>query len=433
MQKWNTIILNHAKNGQGKQALHFYHEMLHNGFMPDKGTYLSALKACSSIKNLTHGKMIHEHISKRKFDHDVVIGSSLVDMYVKCGRIDIAHSVFDKLEHRNVVSWSAMILGYVNCGQGLVALTLFEKMKEEGIRPDRVVYLCILKACCGLNVARYGRLIHNQIMMNSFESDVALGSSLVDFYAKCRSLEEAHNVFENLQARNVVTWSSLIMGYTNHENDMMAFELFEKMQMHGITPGRVAFLSILKVCGNMNAIRRGRLVHDHVVKGSLETDLSLGSTLIDMYGKCGSIEGACSVFHYMHDHNTLSWNALLIACAQCGQGVTALNIFQSVHREMALPDNATFIGLLSACSHSGLVNEGEAYFESMREGYGFTPQIQHYTCMVDLFSQTGRFDKAMEVLNGMPPYYPLYNITLCMQKPICYEERWTCCCTRMGT
>lgn len=398
---WNAIISAHAKGAHGKRALELYYGMRQQGVNPDIGTYLGALKACTSIKDLMQGNVIHTHIIKSGLETEIVVGSTLVDMYAKCGSMEMACLVFDKLEHQNVVAWSAMVAGYVQCGQGLTAFQLFNRMNEQGIKPDRVMFLCILKACCSLEAIGQGRAIHNQIVERELEFDITVGSSLVDLYAKCGSLEEAENVFKRLLNPNVVTWSTLIAGYALHNHDKLAIEHFEKMQQAGVKPGRVAFLSILKASGNIGAIAQGRLIHNHVIKGSLDMDSSVGSTLVDMYAKCGSLSEAKCVFNSLPHRTVVSYGAIIAGSSQHGYGHVALDLYDSMLKEGIKPDRVVFLAVLKACTSAQALDRGKLiHYELI--GSKLELDITIGTALVEMYIHCGCIGEAWELFRTLP-------------------------------
>ncbi|MCO5575544.1 hypothetical protein L7F22_029345 [Adiantum nelumboides] len=398
---WNAVISRYAKSSQGKRALEVYHEIRQRGFDPNVVTYLGALKGCASIKDPNPGIVIHSHIVKSGLETDILMGSTLVDMYVKCGKMGMARSVFDKLENRNVVSWGAMIAGYAQCGQGLTALWMFYQMSEQGINPDRVMFLCILKACCSLEVLGQGLVIHNQIVEQELELDITIGSSLIDFYTKFGSFEEAENVFRRLSKPNIVAWSALINGYALHDRENLAFEHFEKMQQAGIEAGRVAFLSILKASVNIGAIAEGRLIHDRVIKANLEMDLTIGNMLVDMYSKCGSLPEAKSLFDSLSHRDVVTYGALIAGYALNGRGQVALELFKRMRKEGIKPDRVALLAAVKACTAACALDVGKViHYELI--GSKFDLEVTLVTALVEMYIKCGCVGEAWELFKQLP-------------------------------
>lgn len=401
MYKWNAIISAYAKNAEGKTALKLYNEMQQQGINPDKATYLSVLKACSGLRSLRQGILIHNQTIDCGLEADVVVGSTLIDMYCKCGRLDLAQMVFDKLVHRNVVSWGVMIAGYAQYGHILTAIELFDNMQKEGIEPDRVIFLCISKACSTTGAIGLGRLAHNQIISSGFDSDIAVGSTLVDMYVKCESLEEAHSVFGKLPIRNVVSWSALIAGYAQHGHGIVALELFERMQQDGIKPGRVAFFGILQACASIGAVEQGGLIHAHIIQSGLDPDLDIGSSLVDMYAKCGNLAEAQKVFDKCPNKTLESWSALLGGYVQLGQGLPALELCEKMQQDGIKPDRVAFISILKACSSIQSKSWGKyVHHQIIRDGLQLDVVLG--STIVDMYAKCDCLDEAWVVFEELP-------------------------------
>uniref|UniRef100_UPI0040747504 Synthetic PPR-DYW protein n=1 Tax=synthetic construct TaxID=32630 RepID=UPI0040747504 len=399
---WNSKIRGYARNGQPEEALSLYSQMRRSGIKPDNYTFPFVLKACASLSSLKEGKQIHGHVIKSGFESDVYVQSALIDMYAKCGELEDARKVFDEMPERNVVSWNAMISGYAQNGQSEEALELFREMQQEGIKPSEFTFCSVLSACASLGSLEMGKQIHGYVIKSGFESIVFVGNALIDMYAKCGSIEDARKVFDEMPERTVVSWTAMISGYAQNGQSEEALELFREMQREGVKPDEVTLPSVLSACANLGALEQGKQIHAYVIKSGFESDVFVGSALIDMYAKCGSIEDARKVFDKMPERDVVSWNAMIAAYAQHGHGKEALQLFQQMQQEGVKPSEVTFTSILSACSHAGLVDEGHHYFESMSPDYGITPRVEHYGCMVDLLGRAGRLDEAEDLIKSMP-------------------------------
>ncbi|KAH9542352.1 hypothetical protein CY35_13G000700 [Sphagnum magellanicum] len=202
---WNKRLERYVKAGQHEKTIELYQEMQQKGMSPDNFTFVPVLNACASLRALEAGRKVHEEIIQSGCKADVFVGSSLVDMYSKCGSIEDACKVFNNMPSRDVVTWNAMILGHVKCGQGQKALELFHQMQQKGVQPTPMTLIGVLNACASMFALQEGRCTHEQIIESGWESDVFVGSSLVDMYAKCGSMEDAERVFNKMLSRNVVT------------------------------------------------------------------------------------------------------------------------------------------------------------------------------------------------------------------------------------
>jgi len=248
---------------------------------------------------IEEGRCVHQQIIRSGLESDVFVGSSLVDMYAKCGSIEDAGKVFEKMPSQDVVSWTAMIFGHVQCREGQNALELFQQMQQEGMRPNSVTFVGALNAYASVLALEEGMCVHQQIIQHGLESNVFVESRLVDMYAKCGSLEDAWSVFNKMLARNVVTWTSMILGHVQCGQGQMALGLFQEMKQEGVYPNSVTFVGMLNACASVFALEEGRCVHQEVIQSGLELDVFVRSSLVDMYAKCGSVDDAWRVFNKM--------------------------------------------------------------------------------------------------------------------------------------
>lgn len=399
---WNAIISAQVQLGDTCSALQLYHKMQLDDVRPDRVTFLWVLKACSCLADAFQGRITHIQIIENGLGTDQVVGNTLVDMFAKCGSLGEAHHVFDRLLIRDEVSWGAIIAGYVQHGLGYLALKLFEHMQQDGIRPDRVIFLCISKAIASIGVVTQGRPMHDEIIKNGLELDVALGSSLIDMYAKCGSMEEAKKLFERLPKRNVVSWGALVGGFSNQGHDLIVFDLYEQMQQEGVLADRVIFLCVLKSCGSLGALQQGRLIDGLLRKRGLDIDVLLGSTLVEMYVKCGNLEDAYKVLTDLPSKNHVSWGAIIAGYSISGDDRMMMQCLYDMRQQGMTPDQMIFTQILTSCSHAGLLEEGCRCFTAIMAEHGMTPSVEQYTCMVDLLGRAGCLDVAQNLVETMP-------------------------------
>jgi pentatricopeptide repeat protein len=402
MFSWNRRFARYVKVGQHEKTIELYQEMQQKGMSPDNFTFVPVLNACASLRALEAGRKVHEEIIQSGCEADVFVGNSLVDMYSKCGSIEDACKVFNNMPSRDVVTWNAMILGHVKCGQGQKALELFHQMQQKGVQPTPVTLIGVLNACASMFALQEGRCTHEQIIESGWESDVFVGSSLVDMYAKCGSMEDAERVFNKMLSRNVVTWNTMILGYVKCGQGSKALELFQQMQQEGVQSDPVTFVGVLNACASMVALEEGRHAHEQIIQSGYESVAVVGNSLIDMYAKCGSMEDAWKVFNKMRSRDVVTWTAILGGCAMHGHGKDALQHFERMCEEGVEPNDVTFVCLLSACSHAGLVDEGMHCYTSMITDYMISAQLEHYTCMVDLLGRAGLLQEAENMIMAMP-------------------------------
>eukprot|EP01018_Ginkgo_biloba_P026033 Gb_07043 [translate_table: standard] len=399
---WNIMIREYANTGLSAEALSFYFQMRQAGIRPNKFTFPSVVKACAEISALQQGKEIHNHIIRNGFELDVFVGSALVDMYSKCGSIEDARHVFDKMSVRNAVSWTAMAVGYVQNGHPNEALRLFRQMQLEGLKPVLFSLVSVLLVCAQLAARQEGEQIHGYIIRCGFESNVFVESGLVKLYAGCESIEVARRVFDKMSISNVGSWNAMIgvclqNGYAND-----ALKFFREMQQVGVKPNSITITSVLPACAQLSVLQKGKEIHGCILRSASEVDVSVGTALMDMYAKCGSLELACHVFDKMSQRNVITWTAMIAGYGMHGHGENALAHFYRMQEEGLKPDHITFVAVLSACSHAGLVSEGWQYFDLMRKDYHITPRVEHYGCMVDLLGRAGQLYEAQDMIKEMP-------------------------------
>ncbi|KAH7294823.1 hypothetical protein KP509_27G020400 [Ceratopteris richardii] len=392
----------HISNGSAEKAFRAFDQMQREGIQPDKYTLVSMLKACSSICALEEGKLMFGQFVECGYKLDCFISNSLIDLFGKCGDLQEAHRIFDKLPDRSVITWSAIIAGHSLHGQEDKAFDAFLQMQKERKRPDNYVYGSILRACSNLKALNKGKLIHEHIIENELELDVVIGSALVDMYVKCDSLEDARMLFDSLAHRDVITWSTIISGYALLGAAKEALILFQQMLQQQVKPNSVTFMSSLQACSSLGAVHEGCLIYGLFIESSFQLDKLAGNALVDMYSKCGCVEDAASVFSKMPDRDIVTCNALIAGYALRSDYGSAFNYFEHMQQEGIHPDDITFLSLLSTCNHLGLVDEGQQLFLSMQRVYNVTPTVEHFNCIVDLMGRTGHLKEAGDLLKLVP-------------------------------
>ncbi|KAJ8761619.1 hypothetical protein K2173_004395 [Erythroxylum novogranatense] len=267
--------------------------------------------------------------------------------------------------------------------------------------PDSFLFNTLIrttsKACAGLSASKHGRIVHGQVLVSGYGLDVYVQAALVSFYAKYCDLGNARKVFDKMQERSVVAWNSIISGYEQNGLAKKALGLFDKMREAGFQPDLATFVSVLSACAQVGAVGLGSWVHEHVIGNGFGLNVMIGTSLINMYARCGNVKKAREVFDSMKEKNVVAWTAMISGYGVNGYGVQAVELFHQMRRSQAIPNNVTFIAILSACAHSGLVNEGRQAFSSMRE-YHLVPGVEHHVCMVDMLGRAGLLDEAYEFI-----------------------------------
>lgn len=399
----------------------------------DRFSFPPLLKAVSRASALAEGIEIHGLAWKLGFDSDPFVQTVLVRMYAACGRVMDARLVFDKMSNRDVVAWSIMIDGYCQSGHYDTAFHLFEEMKNSDVKPDEMILSTILSACGRAGKLTYGKAIHDFIEENDMVVDSHLLSALIAMYtgsgsmdlaqqlfdktspknfvvatamvsgySKLGQIEDARLIFDQIVQKDLVCWSAMISGYAESDRPQEALRLFSEMEVSGLRPDQVTMLSVISACAHLGALDQAKWVHLYVDKNGLGGALSVNNALIDMYAKCGSLERARGVFEKMPRRNVISWTTMLSAFAMHGDAGNALNFFNQMKHANIEPNGVTFVGVLYACSHAGLVEEGRQIFATMVNEYNITPKHEHYGCMVDLYGRANLLREALEVIETMP-------------------------------
>lgn len=295
-----------------------------------------------------------------------------------------------------------MIRGNSTSGIFHRSLKLYAKMIESGLRPDKYAFPFALKSCAGLSDLTMGKQIHQHVICHGCSNDLFVDAALVDMYAKCGCVDDARILFDKMPVRDLVCWTSMISGYVHNGYDGETLEFFDLMRCSGVKPNRVSLLSVLLACGHLGAFRKGEWFHNYVIQTGFDSDILISTAVIDMYAKCGSLDLAQYMFDQTRGKDVVCWSAMIANYGTHGLGRNAVDVFNQMVDAGVKPNQVTFTCLLSACSHSGLLEEGRMYFESMSGQYGIMPKLNHYACMVDLLGRAGQLFEAEKLVLRMP-------------------------------
>lgn len=396
---WAVMVSSFAQNRSSKRAIKLLQRMLQEGLRPDKFCYSSVL---SVIDCLNLGRQVHGCTLKTGFVSDVSVGSSLSTMYSKCGSIEDSYQVFEQIPIWDNISWASMITGFAEHGCPWQAFGLFREMLSEGTRPDQTILTAILSACSGVWSLQKGKEIHGYAFRAGIGKEALVGSALVTMYSKCGVLELARKVFGMLPEKDQVSCSSLVSGYAQNGLLEEAVFLFHEMLTSNLAIDSFTISSVFGAIALLNRLGIGTQLHARTKKMGLDSDVSVGSSLVTMYSKCGSIDDCRKAFDEIDEPDLIGWTAMITSYAQHGKGAEALRVYEHMRSEEIRPDSVTFVGVLSACSHNNLVEEGYFHFNSMTKDFGIEPNIGHYACMVDLLGRSGRLKEAEKFINSMP-------------------------------
>lgn len=363
---------------------------------------IALLQFCASSKyklRQTHAFSIRHGVPVK----DPEMGKHLIYRSVSLSAsMSYAYHIFSQIRNPNIFTWNTMIRGYAESENPRPAFHLYCQMHAFCVEPDTHTYPFLLKAVSKSANVKEGEVIHAVTIKNGFESLIFVQNTLLHMYAACGETESAHQVFELMTERDLVAWNTVINGFALNGRPNEALTLFREMSLEGVKPDGFTMVSLLSVCAELGALELGRRVHVHMLKVGLQENLHACNALLDLYAKCGSIREAQKLFNEMKEKNLVSWTSLIVGLAVNGFGEEALELFKELERQGLVPTEITFVGVLYACSHCGLVDEGFSYFKRMEEEYGIVPRIEHYGCMVDLLARAGLVKLAYEYIQDMP-------------------------------
>lgn len=463
---YTTMIMGYVQNGDWFEALEVFCEMRVAGVVPNEVTLASVLSACVRLGAIRIGKMIHGAVIKGGLEGFVLVSTNLIHLYAVCSSLGDAEFVFDGMTEQNIVTWNVMLNGYVKSGlvesarqlfkripardlvswstmiDGYVranrlcqALNMYCEMQRADVRPNEVTMVDLVSACGQFSAIHEGRQLHGIILKTGFDGHAFVQATIIHFYAACQQIDlaclqfqlgddgnisswnsviagfiknnmvdSARRLFDEMPDRDVVSWSSMIAGYVQSGQFDLALDLFRDMQVKGLQPNEITMVSVVSAIAHSGNLKQGRWIHDYIHKNSIPLNDNLSAGLIDMYAKCGNIENALQVFNHVRDQasSVSPWNAVICGLAMHGHANMSLRVFSDLQKTNIKPNSITFLGVLSACCHAGLVVTGKRYFESMKSIYKIDPNIKHYGCMVDLLGRAGCLEEAKLLIESMP-------------------------------
>uniref|UniRef100_A0A2P2MX17 Pentatricopeptide repeat-containing protein n=1 Tax=Rhizophora mucronata TaxID=61149 RepID=A0A2P2MX17_RHIMU len=456
---WNSMLTGYSQLCLQREALSFFQQMRASNTRPDHFTFTATLSLCAGAGLLWDGAKLHAQVVVSGYHSSLPVNNSLIDMYGKCWRPFCAGKVFEDMSEANDVSWCSLLFAYTNCGQFDVAsevfslmprkidvawntmisglgrcgqiercLDLFKEMRNSLCEPDQWTYSALMNACTESLEFFYGCMVHAIVTKSGWICAVEASNSLLSFYAKFGSIIDATNVFkstgmqsqfswnaiidaymqvgeiheafitfQNMPEKNVVSWTSMIAGYTRHGYGEEALGFFIGMMRNCLLPDECAFGAVLHTCSNLAVLGHGRMFHGCIIHYGFHAYAYVGNGLVNMYAKCGDIDRSILAFNDIFEKDLVSFNAMLFAFGLHGKAKQALQLYEDMVASGTDPDKVTFVGLLMTCSHSGLVEKGRAFFESMSSIYGLSYETDHVACMVDMLGRSGFLAEAKEL------------------------------------
>ncbi|KAL6209554.1 hypothetical protein ACLB2K_020494 [Fragaria x ananassa] len=473
---WNIMVYGSLDEGNLEQGLWWFNKarVSGTGFRPNTSTLVLVIQACRRLRDICEGLKVHGYVIQAGFCCISSVQNSLLSLYAEDGDMESARKLFDEMSERDVISWSVMIGGYVRCEEARIGMEMFRKMVcEVGVEPDGVMAVSVLKGCTSLRELTIGTLLHGLVICRGLDSDLFVGNSLIDMYAKCHDADSAFKVFKETPQRNRVSWNSIMSAFVHNERYMDALSLFHSMGKEGINADEVTLVNILQACKHLRLVHC-KSVHCVTIRWGFDKNELILNSLIDAYAKCNCIELAWKLFERMQKRDVVSWSTMIAGFTHCGRPdqaialfgemarlhaqddqkpneITIINLFEAcavsaelnwakgahgiaikrglaagdqvavgtatvdmyskcgaiaVVEEMKLyavkPNAVTTLSVLSACSHGGLVEEGLSFFNSLVQDHGIEPRLEHYTCVVDMLGRAGKLQMAMDFIKKIP-------------------------------
>lgn len=362
----------------------------------------SLLQLCAKSRKPMNGKACHAQLIYFGLEPDTLTSNMLINMYSKCGLIDFARKVFDKMPRRSLVSWNTMITTYTQNMEEQNALTLFLELQREGNPFNEFTVSSILCACAAKHDAFACRQFHAFVVKAAMDANVFVGTALLDIYAKSGLIEDANRVFEGMSERSAVTWSSMMAGYVQNELYEQALVFFTRALTNELEYNQFTMSSVICACAGLAAFIEGRQVHAIVCKIGFCSNNFVASSVVDMYAKCGSVKEAYTAFLDAEGKNVVLWNVMISGFAKHSHSLEVMILFEKMQQIGMRPDEVTYISVLSVCSHRGLVDTGQSYFNLMTREHNVSPNVLHYSCLVDILGRAGQIHEAYELMQNMP-------------------------------
>ncbi|KAL2319851.1 hypothetical protein Fmac_028820 [Flemingia macrophylla] len=401
---WSTMIRSYDRSGLVDEALNLLRDMHVMGVKPSEIAMVSMTHVFAQLADLKLGKAMHAYLIRngKCGKSGVPLSTALIDMYGKCENLAYARRLFDGLYEASVISWTTMIAAYFRCNNLNEGVRLFVKMLGEGVLPNKITILSLVKECGTQGALDLGKWLHAFALRTGFPMSLVLATAFIDMYGKCGDVRSARSVFDSFKRKDLMMWSAMISAYAQNNCSDDAFDIFVHMTGCGIRPNEITMVSLLMVCAKAGSLEMGKWIHSYIDKQGIKVDMILETSLVDMYAKCGDIDAAHRLFDAATNRDVSMWNAMISGFAMHGHGEAALELFEEMEALGITPNDITFIGALHGCSHSGLLQEGKRLFHKMVHELGFVPKVEHYGCMVDLLGRAGLLDEAKELVENMP-------------------------------
>ncbi|WOL15454.1 pentatricopeptide repeat-containing protein [Canna indica] len=360
------------------------------------------LQLCARKQLIRQGKCCHGLVVQFGLLVDVLTCNILINFYSKCGDVDFARRVFDRMPERSMVTWNTMIAAQTRHGKDTEALGLFLQMRRDGTSASEFTLSSVLCACAAGCALMESQQLHALALKSAMDSNVFVGTAVLDVYTKCKMVCDARLVFDAMSEKSSVTWSSMVAGYVQNDLYEEAIWFFCHAQRNGVELTQFTLSAVLSACASLAATTEGKQLHAIVARAGFGHNLFVATSLIDVYSRCGCIRDAYLVFGDIEEKNIVLWNAMITGFSKHARPDEAMILFEKMQQLGLQPNEITYISLLSACSHVGLVEKGRRYFDLLMRDDAVRPNVLHYSCMVDVLGRAGQIDEAWELIRSMP-------------------------------
>ncbi|KAI5672748.1 hypothetical protein M9H77_13112 [Catharanthus roseus] len=417
---WNAIIVGFMEVGYFDRVAYLFNRMKFDGVRPDSVSVMWLTQLTSSVKDVMLLSSVHGLGIKTGLEFNVSVANTWIAAYAKCGNPAAAEMVFDGIDlcYLTVVSWNSMISGCAYAGEGCKAMEIYQRMLVSGFSPDLGTILNLLGSFVKPEALYQGKLIHCHGIHLGCNSDISVLNTLIYMYSRCAEISSSRSVFDSMMDRTCVSWTAMIAGYAERGDLDKAIALFHEMEVVGEKPDLVTVMHVISACGLVGALEMGRWIDEYALSRGFKSDATICNTLLDMYAKCGSIIDAEQLFSTMSERTVVSWTTMIAGYALNGKSREALNYFKLMLKSGLKPNRITFLSVLQACVHAGLLEEGQECFDTMTKVYKINASLDHYSCMADLLGRRGKVKEALHYVQNMPvePDAGIWAALLCACK-----------------
>jgi len=397
-----SVVTGYEQNGLAMEAMEFFaRNVVGQGVAVTPVTLVSVISAAAQLGDAWNGRASHAYLVRNSLGYNLALVNAVLGFYVKIGDVQTARRLFEGMVDRDVVTWSSMIKGYVRSGDAHEALRMYKGMVHAGLQPNSVTLVSILQACALAVDVEEGKSIHHIAVNMGCELEVGVATALVDMYMKCSCHEEAMHLFHQMPRKDVVAWGAVISGLTQNGLPDESIQMFKCMLLDDHAPDAVTMVKVLNACSDSGVGRQATCLHGYLVRSGFDNKMFVADALLDLYSKCGNLDSAVRVFDSTTEKDVVLWSSMIAGYGAHGLGQEAVALYQKMIGSSIKPNSVTFVSVLSACSHSGMVQEGRQIFDSMTRVYGVMPNPEHQSAMVDLLGRAGELQEAIKFIQEM--------------------------------